>query len=371
MDLDVSEVELVDVLRDLALQCGVEAVCEENLDRKPVTVRVVDGRVDSVMRLLSRRVGAPVTRIENVYYFGTVRAEDRAVLVRRVVGLSAEQIKAVLGTVVDVAAAQVLESGVLVLADRAENLRRADDLLVQVMGQESPTWCVQVFVVAATRGDLTDLGLQDEPVGNLAIRLQGSTDVPLAVKWDADATLRWVLRAARTATNMRMVAQPLFLLEDGSEASFVQGDRTPIIKRVVSPEGTVTTQGYEYVQTGLTIRASLREAVGDTVSLKLELDDSQVTGQAEGAPITAGRNWLGTCRVAVGRAALVACLGREDEVGENSGVFGLSIHRDRRSAIWQVWVRAVRIDRTQGVIGGTRATGFLRGRDTWVTSKPE
>ncbi|MEO0853229.1 MAG: hypothetical protein AAFY15_06965 [Cyanobacteria bacterium J06648_11] len=113
----------------------------------------------------------------------------------------------------------------------------------------------------------------------------------------------------------------LYLLE-GEPARLNQGERVPIPRRTVSPEGTVETAGFDYVETGFTLQAQgVRVPTG--LRLTLEPTLSSVTGFVEDAPIFNERSVEGVVVVDSGEWVLLSGLSRQERSQNASGVPGL------------------------------------------------
>ena len=263
--LSAENMPLRDFLRYVAARSTVSIVAEKNLDSAPVTIEVNNETVGKVLGVVARRLGVQLTRTGSLYYLGTLRPEDRGVLVRRVRRLDKEGLDAVL---------KVLPSengrftsfadGLVVFGDRVEVLERVNELLDRVETQSAPSWVIQLYLVAMHHSDLTELGLDSVPAldvsATFAMQSRGGDAVPgVSGQVSVNGGLRSVLRATRDKSSVHMVAQPLFVLLDGETSHFGVGERVPVPNNTVSDQGTVSTTGYTDVQTGLRIEVGLRE----------------------------------------------------------------------------------------------------------------
>ncbi len=78
------------------------------------------------------------------------------------------------------------------------------------------------------------------------------------------------------------------------------GDTIPIPQKTVSENGAVTTSGFEYIQTGLIIKSSLREVSPSTAKCQLEIELTNITGYVDSAPIVNGQKFSTTAVLETG-----------------------------------------------------------------------
>lgn len=324
---------------------------EQSLDQRPVTVELADVPLDDALAAVGRRVGVSVSRAGDLYFFGEVKREDRGVLVRRCRRLTADDLRAAVQSLQsDLGQVQAYQDGLLVMADRVEVLVRVSELIDRVENTESPCWALQLHLVALTADELRDLGVEATPALEISAAFaQGSTPglfSAVGPRSSLNAGLDSMLRVARTSERGSIVAEPFVLMADGSHYETIGGSRVPVPKRVVETSGngqSVATNGFEYVQTGLTVIADLREQSCETALVTLKLEQSDITGYVEQAPITTTESFAGQAVLTSGGVYLVGSMQRQEE--SESGGVGLSLGKKSRdkARVTQIWVRAVRV----------------------------
>lgn len=327
----------------------------ETLDPRPVTVELRNVPFDDALSAIARRAGVQVSRQGGLYFLGQLRREDRAFLVRRVRRLDRDSLSEVVATILSDVGDQVAQpDGLLVVADRVEVLGRVHDLLDSVERAETPTWCVQLHLVALSAEDVSQLGIEATPALEISAAFARASGpgmlTGIAPQSSLNAGLAAVLEAARRRSSSSLVAEPLFLLVDGSSAELVRGARVPIPRRTVSDQGTTTTQGYDFVQTGLQFGLTLREVSDQSARLALELTSSEISDYVEGAPVTLEERFSGESVVTSGGVYLLGSITRSESRRNDAVGFRTGGDQSEGGRVLQIWCRATRV----GAIAGSQ-----------------
>lgn len=346
--ISAAQMSLGEFARLMADQHQVSIVLEQTLDLTPVTVELADVPLDDALTAVGRRAGVDVSRAGKLYFFGQLKKQDRGLLVRRCRRLAGDElVKAVDALRSDLGQSVAFPDGLVVVSDRVEVLVRISELMDQIEAAESPCWVVQLHLIALSGDELQELGIEATPALEISAAFaQGSAAglfQSMAAKSSLNAGLSALLKVARTSDRVSVVAEPFVLLVDGEHHETSRGNRIPIPKRTTSPQGTVTTTGFEYVQTGLTIVADLREQSAQAAKLKLSIEQSEVSGYVEGAPITVNEKFGTTAVLASGGVYLLGSMNRIEE--QKSGNVGLSFAQRGRDQqrVLQVWARIQRV----------------------------
>ncbi len=334
-------------IHELALQTGVSVIVQSGLETRSITLEVTNQPVDQVLSLVARRLGASLRNRHGLYYIGELKPEDKGVLVRRVRRMSTDKVLQVVSVFNSThGKASVLPDGLLVLGDTVEVIQRVSDMLDQVESVESPLWVVQLHLVSWSGRALHDLGIDVAPAAKVALGFAAGSAAGAATgfKWDLSADLSSVLKAANESSDVSIVASPQFLLSDGETATFVQGDRVPIPKRVTSDQGTTRIEGFEFIQTGIDIQCALREMAENAARLKLNIKISDVKGfVANEAPITGQEQFSTTATVQAGGIYLLGTLEKQrHEKGQYLG-WQSGDKLEDRSQLVQIWLQIYRV----------------------------
>lgn len=338
---------LADFCRLMSQRSGVSIILSESLDNRTVTVEVRDQPVSQVLGGVARRAGVQVARVGDLFFLGELRREDRGLLVRRVRRLSADDIRAAVATLQsEHGASAVYSDGLVTIGDRVEVLARLSEMFDQVEAADSPTWVVQLYILSLSASDARELAIDSRPALDVSLAFATSSatvgTLP-ATSASLNGGLDAVLSYARDRGREAIIAEPLFLMQDGSQARQVRGSRVPIPRRVVSDQGTVTTEGYDYEQTGLIVEVDLREQSQGIAALDLVAELSEITGFVEAAPITTQERVETRVCMASGGVYLVAASERMSKRDETRlGLsFGDAVTTEARQL--QVWARACRV----------------------------
>lgn len=338
--LAVQEMRLWDLLTFLARESGRPIVCDQALLEKRVTLDLKGQNLGEALSIIARLVRAECVEIDGLWFVGQLRASDKALLVRRVRGMTQGEVEQAVRTLVtEGGSLTTYKDGLLILAESAEVVRRVNELLNQIESNPRPQWAVQLYLVTLSQRDVLDLGLDTVPALDLAVsQAVGSVQQIEPVK--LNASLRTVLQAANERSSVAITAQPLFLLLDGERAEFQRGTRIPIPQRTVSDQGTVTTTGFTFVESGTSVKVEIRELSARSVRLdcNLELSDL-VEVTADGAPRSDVRSYHAAAAVESGGTYLLASI----EIGRRRSGRGTWLHMglvdDQSQEVLQVWAR--------------------------------
>lgn len=329
---------------------------EQRLDAEFVTADFRNETPSEMLHVIARRLGCEVTRIGSLYYLGTLKREDRGVLVRRVRRLSSDELHECVRVLTsDQGATATFSDGLCVIGDRVDVLSRIDELLNQVEQADSATWVVQLYLVSLEAAAIRDLGFDVRPTVEVAATFAaasgGAAGAPAAA---LTGGLNAVLAAAASNSNAHLVAEPLFLLVDGGDSEFVRGERVPVPRRVVSDQGTVTTEGFEMIQTGLTCRVSLRELRADAAKMTLDLSMSDITRFVESAPVTREDAYRTQAEIRSGGVYLLGSLVRQADSDKQLGGLLTQYGQQRTDTVMQVWGRAYRVGSPAELVSSER-----------------
>ena len=342
--LSCQDISLKMFLRWISTESGVSVVCEDDLDQKPVSVEVQDQSVSDILGVVARRLGVQVTKTGNLYFLGTLRPEDRGVLVRVVKRMRSEELKQAVSSLLSQhGRAVAYDDGLVVIGDTVEVLRRVNEMLDAIDSAPSNSWVVQMYIIDM-RDELSEtLGIDTTIDGELAVNLAESTRSSNSYI-AANGMLNTILKAERQKSNVALIAKPMFVLMDGSSSRFTSGESVPVPKKVVSDNGTVSTSGFEYIQTGLTFTCGVRESTIDTCRLSINVGMSSVVGFVENsAPITNRQDFNTTAYVKTGGVYLLGSVKKDSQSSQKSGFFSLIHSQDKLHGTIQIWAKCYKI----------------------------
>jgi len=346
--VSAQDMPLPEFSRYVANQTGVSIVLEENLDRVRVNVEATDQAADELLSAIARRSGVQVTRTGTLFFLGSLRKEDKGVLVRRVRRLSEAELQAAVEPFLsEFGGSTAFADGLLVVGDRVEVLERIHELLDAIEAAESAVWVVQFYLVSLSEADVKEMGIETTGSLNLATSLAAVAQGNVQSSAVALGTLDSLITYARARSSTAVVAEPLFYLSDGEQARMFRGERIPIETIEVREFGDEQREAveFEYVDTGLEFRVALREVGPKAARLDLTTQISSVAGEAaNGAPIFSQESYDSHCLVTSGGVYLVGAIERQDMGRANA--FGLANagKRSRERRLLHVWARCQKVD---------------------------
>jgi type II secretory pathway component GspD/PulD (secretin) len=305
-----------------------------------VSVDVVDTDMDVVLAYVARRIGAEITRQGNMVFVGNLRREDRGWLVRKARRMSGDDAKRILTTMkTENGNVDSTVDGIVVVSDRVRVLQSMSSMLDRVESQPATTWIVQLYMISTADKGTRELGFDTSATLDVSAVLADRTFTRVT-----DGKLQAVLRAARTSSNFDIIAEPMRLMVDGGASTIKDGEKIPIPQRTVSNNGTVTTTGYTYVDTGIIVKAGLREISPRRANCQLTVDLTQVSGYVESSPITSGQNFQTAAILESGGTYLVGAMSCKSTTYEKGGAFFDSVRgRSDDDGTVMIWLRCYRI----------------------------
>lgn len=339
---------VTEFLRVLSSQYGVSVVWSDSLDRRLVSVEADKVPIDEIFAGLARRFGVSSQRVGHCWYVGEFRNEDRATLVRKTVRLSQEDISTAIAVVLGNDARQKsYKDGLIVVSDRPEALQRLSVALDEIESVRADSWVVQLYLFSCSKDTSKSIGVDTTALLDLSYTFAKQS---LAASPGNGANLassfHAVMQATATRQDVRLVGKPLFVLGDGERSSFVSGESVPIPKKTVSGQGTVTTSGFDYVQSGLSADVSLREGGHSTASVTVHVSLGEITGYVETAPIQSKNDFTTTAVVSSSGVYLLGALDQDSSTLGASGLHELLLLKNTRAekgSQIQVWARIYRV----------------------------
>lgn len=348
------ELPIRDAVLELSRQAGVSVVAPES--EQSVSFELEDVDAEAAFRLVASHADLGVVYRDGVVSFGSEvdGRESFAILDPGYVdpAKAADVFAVSLGSEGEVREV----GGRLAFGGSREGLRRAVDV-AQGFQLGPDGWLLRVVVYEVSKqverevGIDLDLGFALEAnagagAGDFVAPLTGSR---------AALSVSALGKLAETGSQAKVrTVGTLFLLE-GEESTLQQGDSVPIPQRTVSSEGTVSTNGYQYVDTGFTITANGRRVPGGLL-LTLDPKISSIKGFVEEAPIFSQSTVTGTVVVRSGEWVIMSGLQRTARSDSASGLPGVkktpltSMSRDEMSdGSLIICVHAERV--TQGKTG--------------------
>lgn len=267
-------------IRVLSDKYSVGMVYSETLADKEITAEFKDTDLLSVLNVVSRQLSVDIVRVGNTFFVGSLRPEDRGILVRKVLGQDASSLVQVCNSMISSnGKVSVTTDCVVVAADHESVIRRFSEMLDYLDTVESDTWIVQLCFVVLRKDALIEAGMDTTTSGTLSYNISENTFDLKDFKIDG------LISVLNTSNFADIYSSPMLLCRDGQVSKWQDGQRVPIPKKVVSDYGTVTTTGFDYVDTGFSVDASVKQSrIGGRLALKIEMSD--IKSYVEYAPVT-------------------------------------------------------------------------------------
>ena len=224
----------------------------------------------------------------------------------------------------------------IVMMDSVEKVKVAERIIEQSDKAKAEV-VIDVELLEINTTKLQDLGLR-LTADNLGISLDiGGEGVPLRMSDVASLNQNnWVLTVpgflfdfVKRSTDAQTLAKPQVRITEGEESSFSIGDRVPI---PVTSFNTANTAGsnvvpitsYQYQNVGIQVDITPRVHHNEEISLDLEIEVSDLSGQIGDQPIIGSRNIKTSIRLRDGETNFLAGLIRTNESNTQDGIPGLS-----------------------------------------------
>lgn len=181
---------------------------------------------------------------------------------------------------------EVFESvGGLVAVGEVDQLKAAEQV-VEALQSGRDIWRIDVRVVQVDASVAERYGLGLSTGGVLDADVAAGEGGAFVAEFGARISARAVLEALATDSSADVVNVATLTVVEGRDARVRQGSRVPVPRRVVSDQGTVTTVGFDEVETGFLLDVGVRR-VGDAVLLRVRPELSSVTGFVDERPLVA------------------------------------------------------------------------------------
>lgn len=281
LTLSAFQMPLSTFCRILSDKYEIGMVFSNDLSDRQITAEFKRTDLQSVLNVVSRQIGVDIVRVGNTYFIGALRPEDRGVLVRRVLGYDQQSLSTIVTPMLSQSGkANVMSNGVVVATDHESVLRRMSEMFDYLDTVDPGSWIVQLYFVALRKDAMIEAGFDMKSSGTISYDIQSSK-----VSVD-DLNLEGLFNVGADSNFTDVFAAPMLVIRDGSAGSWKDGERVPIPRKTVSNEGTVSTTGFDYIDTGFLLTAMVRESRRGGV-LKLDIKQSQIKSYVEYSPVTA------------------------------------------------------------------------------------
>ena len=334
--LSANQMPLAHFCRILSDTFNVGIVYSDTLNSKVVTAEFKNTDIDTVFTVLSRQLAVDLVQIGNTYYLGQLKDEDRGIFIRKVLSHDEENLKNIIETLMSSQGkGKILSGRVVLVSDKDFVIRRMIESFDSLDKLNSATWVVQLYFLVLRKDALAEGGLSMSTSGTISYNIaESSIDVK-------DFKIEGLFSGLLESSYADLFASPMLVLRDGVNGTWSDGQRVPIPKRSVSDYGTVTTTGFDYINTGLEVNVNCKESkLGASLQLNISLSDIQ--SYVEGNPLTSQTKVNVDTEVIPNKIYLLSELQRYSLLDreEKSALFS----RNKGKSIIQVWGRVYKIN---------------------------
>lgn len=303
----------------LAEACGVSAILPA-LGDATVTLAVRDADAEAVIRDVARAAG-----VEVEYAGGVLRTVGKGEALRSVGlfeldGLDPTATVDVLRLVAGGGEVRVSGSRVAV-GGTARVVAQVGEVINRMRGGRDG-WVVRITLARVSESTLREVGARLDVSGRVGVGLDAGAgnaarSVPVAGVY-ARGLAELVFAARGQDRDGEVLSEGTLYVLEGGTARLVQGDTVPVPRRVVSAEGTVSTLGFDFIETGFVVDVGLQR-FADDVLVRVTPELSAVTGSVDGAPVRSRSRVEVSAVVAEGEWLAIAGLRAVDRAAESSG----------------------------------------------------
>lgn len=334
--LSANQMPLAHFCRILSDTFNVGIVYSDTLNSKVVTAEFKNTDIDTVFTVLSRQLSVDLVQIGNTYYLGQLKDEDRGIFIRKVLSHDEENLKNIIESLMSAQGkGKVLSGRVVLVSDKDFVIRRMIESFDALDKLNSATWVVQLYFLVLRKDALAEGGLSMSTSGTISYNIaESSIDIK-------DFKIEGLLSGLLSSSYADLFASPMLVLRDGVNGTWSDGQRVPIPKRSVSDYGTVTTTGFDYINTGLEVQVNCKESkLGASLQLNISLSDIQ--SYVEGNPVTSQTKVNVDTEVIPNKIYLLSELQRYSLLDreEKTALFS----RNKGKSIIQVWGRVYKIN---------------------------
>ncbi len=313
-----------------------------------MNIRVQGVPVGDVLAAVARRVGADVTRLGSLWFIGSLRPQDRAVLVGRCARVAPDKLDALLRVYLsDAGRLSVTEDGIVVVGDSVEIDQKIGDVLAQLDAAPADAWLIHVYAFDVSREFLQKVGWD----GSATVTLQGVLGhvATGGVTTVASAMLQAMIVASHENNHVRALVSPLMVLAGGVPGKLSDGTTYLLPQSATNDQGTQTQSTLVPYRVGLDVTLTVRPAGTDRAALTVDYSSTSLLALSDqGVPTTTGFQFAASAPIDVGGTALVGEV--ERRTWTLSHTLGLQSLADAESSgrVVQLWASVTRVGRGTG-----------------------
>lgn len=255
------------VMKTITDRTGISIAWDSKLDDRPVIGFYKNKKVSVIIESIARRFGSSVTQVDDVWFVGTLKSEDRANYLSYMPTGNDEVITKTIQTMLSESGRVSVLSGSIMVSDHNEKLRKIIRLLEDLKSRSATRYFAEIHFIKVNKDDVLKLGVEFEAK---AVNLVNNTS--------AEQLFNAMLKADYVGANADVLINPIMFLSEGITSSMTTVQVIPVENKAVTEGGAIETVGYEDLSAGILIKLNCRKLNSDKYTVKLDLEVSSFTG---------------------------------------------------------------------------------------------
>ena len=345
VSVSLAEVPLSIAAADVAEAAGVSVAVPEAVGKTLVSVNANNQDAERVFRTLAASANVSVQWDGSLVRFREAIIGGVVVLVPASYDDPSTLVEAFKGIVGEGGSVHIAGDRIIVRADEG-GVARVRALASQLsVGPDG--WLLDVRVLQASTSLREDLGVAFRASGTGRLDLRSA--ISPAFLLSGAGAIEAIFSAVRDSSEASLLTSGTLYVLEGREASMAHGDRIPVPVRTVSPQGTVTTNGFTFIDAGFELKVKCRR-VPQGLLLDITPTLGSVSGYVEGVPIVSRRTITASVVVASGELIMVSGLEAAEASEAKAGLPGMvgrvtpnssKVSKDQRAIVVLVHARRV------------------------------
>ena len=341
-------VSIFDIYRALGKAYGINVLFDPNLRDQNIAIELAEVTAQDALEILMRAAGHFYKVVdERSLIVAADNPQNRRVyedLVIQTFFLSNAEVKDAVNLVRSLIGAKNVspneQLNAITIRDTADKVKVAQKI-IEAVDKSKAEVVIDVELIQVNTTKLLDLGVSLSSY-QISQSLDTGGEGPIRFSDLQNLTQQsWALTLpsiiydfVKTNSDAQLLAKPQVRITEGEKANLHIGDRVPIPVTSFNTSGTiggniVPVTSFQYQDVGIRIQIEPRVHHNKEITLKLNIEVSQITGYIAGSggqsqPIIGTRNIESTIRLKDGETNFLAGLIRTDETKSEAGLPGLS-----------------------------------------------
>ena len=341
-------VSIFDIYRALGKAYGINVLFDPNLRDQNIAIELAEVTAQDALEILMRAAGHFYKVVdERSIIVAADNPQNRRVyedLVIQTFFLSNAEVKDAVNLVRSLIGAKNVspneQLNAITIRDTADKVKVAQRI-IEAVDKSKAEVVIDVELIQVNTTKLLDMGVSLSSY-QISQALDNGGDGPIRFPDLQNITQQsWVLTVPsiiydflNTNSYAQLLAKPQVRITEGEKANLHIGDKVPIPVTSFNTSGTiggniVPVTSFQYQDVGIRIQIEPRVHHNKEITLKLNIEVSQITGYISGSggqsqPIIGTRNIESTIRLKDGETNFLAGLIRTDETKSEAGLPGLS-----------------------------------------------